>query len=539
MLLLPHGLRELSNTFKIENPKSYFPFLLNDINYIGEFPSFKYFKNVAFKEYLLLKQNYKNKLWNFKNESIKYCKLDCVALHQVLIKFNELIFNEFNVNPHNSLTLPSLAMRIYKTHFMPVNTIYQLHGLIERNIRQSYTGGAVDLYIPHNKIGSFIESNEYEKIYQYDANSLYPSIMATKPMPIGQPIAFIGNIRKVDPNAFGFFYCKITSKEFMQHPILQRRIKTNNGLRTIAGLGNWEAWICSSEMDNAVKYGYTFEILKGYQFETGDIFSEFINKMYNLRLEYPKTDPMNLIAKLLMNSLYGKLGMKDEITKIEILDNKTPEDKEYISSIVDLYNTKIVDHVDLGEFVILIYNSNLDINYNEKDDYYHGTEVNIAIASTITTGARIFMSFFKNNPDYNLYYTDTDSIFINKPLPAHMVGSKLGQLKLENVIDKAVFLAPKVYGYLTDQGKEIIKVKGLTSEIIKTLTVSDLEALLIRDSSRIFNQEKWFKSITKGEITTDDLIYTLKITSNKRNHIYINEIFSNTQPYSYDEISNN
>jgi hypothetical protein len=30
---------------------------------------------------------------------------------------------------------------------------------------------------------------------------------------------------------------------------------------------------------------------------------------------------MNLIAKLLMNSLYGKFGMKSETTKVEILEN--------------------------------------------------------------------------------------------------------------------------------------------------------------------------------------------------------------------------
>ena len=350
--------------------------------------------------------------------------------------------------------------------------------------------------------------------------------MATDYMPIGSPIAFEGDIRKIDPNAFGFFYCKITSKEFMQHPILQRRIKTPNGIRTIAGLGSWSDWICSSELDNAMKFGYKFEIIKGYEFETGDIFSDYINKMYNLRLEYPKGSAMNLIAKLLMNSLYGKLGMKDEITRIEILDNKTIEDKEYISSIFDLYTTNIVDHVDLGDFVIIIRNDVADINYNEKDDYYHGTEVNIAIASAITAGARIFMSAFKNHSNLKLYYSDTDSIFINKPLPKSLIGNKLGQLKLENVIERAVFLAPKVYGYITEDGKEIIKVKGLTKEIVQTLTLNDLESLLIKDSTREFNQEKWFKSITKGEISPDDIIYTLKVTSNKRNHIYVNDIFS-------------
>jgi hypothetical protein len=37
-LLIPHSLRKLCEAFKIDSIKGYFPFLLNDINYIGEFP---------------------------------------------------------------------------------------------------------------------------------------------------------------------------------------------------------------------------------------------------------------------------------------------------------------------------------------------------------------------------------------------------------------------------------------------------------------------------------------------------------------------
>lgn len=34
------------------------------------------------------------------------------------------------------------------------------------------------------------------------------------------------------------------------------------------------------------------------------------------------------------------------------------------------------------------------------------------------------MSQFKNNLNYNLYYSDTDSIYIDKPLPDHLVSDK-------------------------------------------------------------------------------------------------------------------
>jgi hypothetical protein len=151
-------------------------------------------------------------------------------------------------------------MKIYKTHYMPKDSIYQILGKVEAAIRQSYTGGSVDVYIPHNRISAFFGSIQalFRRLYYYDVNSLYPFVMATFDMPIGKPIAFEGDIRRVEPEAYGFFNCKITSPNYLEHPILQRRIETENGIRTIAGLGTWEGWIFSDEMHNASDFGYTF-----------------------------------------------------------------------------------------------------------------------------------------------------------------------------------------------------------------------------------------------------------------------------------------
>ena len=496
LLLLPDSLKNLAISYNCTEYKGIFPFNLNYINYIGTFPQIEYFKNITMDNYLLLAKEFTNKLWSFKEESIKYCKLDCKILFEVLSKFNELVFKEFKVNVHNSLTLPSLAARIFKTHFIPKDTIYQLHGKVEHFIRKSYSGGAVDVYIPHNKISVWL--NEYNTLFGYDVNALYPTVMAQKLMPVGKPIAFDGNIRKIDPNAYGLFYCKITSPDFLMHPILQRVILTKNGKRTVAGLGTWEGWIYSEEMDNAIKYGYSFEIIRGYQFESGNIFEAYVNKMFELRSQYPKGDPMNQIAKLLNNSLYGKFGMKDEITVAEVFTINNQIEQNEFDKMIDALGTDILDLIKFDNSYIVVRNDFVDLHYNKDEDFFHGTDVNVAIASAITSEARIHMTFFKNNPNFNLYYSDTDSAFIDKELPAELVGSALGQVKLEYVINKAVFLAPKVYALETDD-KTIIKVKGLTHDQISKLSFNDIEALLVKDSSKEFNQEKWFKNLLEGD----------------------------------------
>ena len=537
-LLLPLSLRKLCKAFEVPLPKGYFPFKLTNIFYTGILPKFIHWSGISLDIYESLVKEYKHKMWSFQHEAVKYCKLDCLTLHQILIKFNELIFNEFNINIHTVVTLPALAMKIYKTHYMPKDSICQLLGKVEKNIRKSYTGGAVDVYIPHNRIGSFfvLAKSVFKKLYYYDVNSLYPFVMANHPMPIGKPVYFQGDIRSIDPEAFGFFYCNITSPEYLEHPILQRRIKTSSSERTIAGLGTWTGWISSMEMDNAIKYGYQFEILNGYQFDKGNLFKEYVNKMYKLRLEYPKGHAMNLVAKLLMNSLYGKFGMRLEVTRVDIFDISDEVMYNQVKALMKAYGETIHDFVKIDDHLILVRDSLVPLHFDEEEDMYHGLDVNIAIASAITSSARVHMSYFKNNPLFKLFYSDTDSVVIDNPLSPELVGNKLGQVKLEYNIERAVFLAPKVYGFITDEGSEIIKVKGITPEATSNIHIGDLDNLLIKDSSKEINQEKWFKLVIDGEISVTDVAYTLKVTSNKRSPIYINNFLTKTKPFNYDQL---
>ena len=113
-LMLPYGLRALCKAFKVNNPKTYFPYLLSILNYIGEYPEYKYFSKITKSLYDSNKESFRG-LWSFREESLKYCRIDCVALFEVIEKFNELIFNTFKKNVHSSLTLSALAMSIYKS----------------------------------------------------------------------------------------------------------------------------------------------------------------------------------------------------------------------------------------------------------------------------------------------------------------------------------------------------------------------------------------------------------------------------------------
>jgi hypothetical protein len=130
-------------------------------------------------------------------------------------------------------------------------------------------------------------------------------------------------ILKFKPDAFGFFYCKITSPEYLTNPILQVHYKEqrNKLKKTISPLGTWEGMYFSEELTNAAKFGYQFEVLWAYTFERKNIFKDYITILQDLRIKYPKSDPMNYIAKKFINFLYGRFGMKDKFERNLILKN--------------------------------------------------------------------------------------------------------------------------------------------------------------------------------------------------------------------------
>src|SRR6266498_3285900 len=425
-------------------------------------------------------------------------------------KESKYYFIKFKLNITKYPTLPSLAFKLFRTHYLKKDTIHMISGKIDDNIRQGYTGGAVDMYIPSNFNNKLI--------YCYDVNSLYPYVMANFKMPIGSPTYFQKDIRKFNPYAFGFFYCKITAPENLLHPILQVHHLGKDNLRTIAPIGTWEGMYFSEELYNAEKLGYKFEVLWGYTFESDLIFKDYINDLYKIRLEYPKSDPINLVAKLLLNSLYGRFGMNDNFTYIDIWqkDEYLRLEKDNLDNIINI--------IKLGNNYLVqlkFKQKELDTNLDNASETHN---INIAIAFAVAAYARIHMSQFKNNPNLpNLYYSDTDSAYFDGPLPDSMVDPKrLGAIKLEKICKKAIFLAPKVYAFLDQNNIIEIKIKGVTKKAIidNNININLFESLLFKNKFIELKQTKWFKSLADANITINEQLYSLKATENKRELVY-------------------
>lgn len=138
----------------------------------------------------------------------------------------------------------------------------------------------------------------------------------------------------------------------------------------------------------------------------------------------------------------------------------------------------------------------------------------------------MLMAEYKIKYSDNLYYSDTDSLFLSCPLPQEKVGDKLGEFKLEYKIKEGVFIAPKVYGLILEDDNKIVKIKGSKN---KNVTLDQLKGLLFKDSELKLNQEKWFRSLSSSSINIIESIYTLN-TDNKREFVYKGGEIIDTKP---------
>nr|YP_009690222.1 DNA polymerase family B [Porodaedalea pini]QEG57002.1 DNA polymerase family B [Porodaedalea pini] len=316
-LLLPASLDSLAKNFNINLNKGLFPYsFVNNpdikLNYLGPCPDIKYFDGVTIEQY---RDYCKTRgFWDLELETKYYCELDCMVLYKILKTFSKQIFELFKLDIVKYSTLPSLAMAIYRSNFLRDSfKIPLIDGIMYSDIKKGYTGGMVDVYKPTNDPDT--------KVFSYGVNSLYPHAMKEFAMPVGTPKFCEGDINKIDPKAFGIFEVEIQAPTNLYYPVLQTKVQTPNGNRTITPTGSWTGWYLSAEIYSALDYGYKVKIIKGYLFDKGFIFVDFVNFLYNLKANSAKGSPNYTIAKLLLNSLYGKIGMDPENDKHIIIDS--------------------------------------------------------------------------------------------------------------------------------------------------------------------------------------------------------------------------
>lgn len=397
-------------------------------------------------------------------ELLTYLEYDCKGLYEVLRKFYS--WDMFDDASH-AITTASQTLNVFSKKLQDGYSIRSLSSFEDAFVRQSYFGGRTEIFKP-----LFVGGGD-KKISCYDVNSLYPSVML-EPMPTN-PKRWVSTI--ID-GAMGFYECEVFVPDMFIPPLGVRALLPS-GKKLIFPTGIIKGVFSSIELENAVKHGCKImRVKKGLIFENaGPIFKDYILSLYQRRLEAKKMGDgvSDVLSKLMMNSLYGRFGLR--VDNREILVSK-PDEKDYY-----------VDIVWSKESGLTMYKKKTEISsFN-----------NVAISAWITSLARVKM--YESLVSCDCYYTDTDSLFTTDKLKE---SNKLGELKHEYSAESACFLLPKTY---IVQGKDLKKVvmKGFDKKKAQSFDLKDFEVALEGDLKRlkIENPAKFssFKlSLSKGEI---------------------------------------
>lgn len=360
--------------------------------------------NVKHKKKEMDYENIRNEKWE------KYLKYDCIGLYEVMRKFEDIV-NNFGCNLETTISRQALAMfQTTLKHRIPNYPKY------EKFIRSGYYGGRCEIFKMHG-----------ENLNYYDINSLYPYCMMENEMPIGIPMRKHG---KPPEDSIAFCEAKVKIPEDMYIPPLPIRM---NG-KLIFPVGKIKGVWDFEELKMAEEYGCEINYIKSLYFRKKDyIFRDHVTNWYKIKNETDRNSALYTIAKLILNSLYGKFGQRREGKKIIF----KPQRDEFVG-LTPLYE---------------------DYGIYEKDEISTSTHILPAISSHITALSRIELYKWMVSIDssqINTYYCDTDSIITTEKLKT---STKLGGMKLEKKADEGIFLLPKLYILRTAEDFEI-KIKG-------------------------------------------------------------------------------
>lgn len=176
------------------------------------------------------------------------------------------------------------------------------------------------------------------------------------------------------------------------------------------------------------------------------LFEDYVEYYNNFR---EKGGVYKVLGKLIINSLYGKLGSGIKDSKYIIL-----YDEKQINSLHLKHNIKST--VKLNNITIV-----------EIEDKSKIQGINVGLAAAITSKARILLAETIIHLEENggrILYCDTDSVFVE--FKEKVDYSRFAWDKQDSIYDQAVFALPKTYA-LKKGDDEIVKIKGIPRNSVK------------------------------------------------------------------------
>lgn len=358
-----------------------------------------------------------------------YLEGDCVKLYDSLEKFQRFLVDD--LGGELGITTPSTAMKLYRRRYMghgktpalidqhrhfkecdgvgssPLGTC---NACMHDWIRRGYYGGRTECFRSQGKGLSY-----------YDINSSYPRAML-EDMPGGVvkqygPKKTVTDFHRIERDAVGFIECEVYIPRTCYIPPLPYRDKQRGKLifpsGTFSGVWPWDEL---KLLFDSLVLGKITRVVRSVWYQKKSLFFDFVKELYTYRDKDSASydEGLSLIAKLMMNSLYGKFGMNEDRREILVLaKGERPPEGATLPSFED-------GNEDLLSQVCFI------------EKHVSPPYILPQISAQITALARIRLWRFMASVirrGGRLYYCDTDSIITDcSDLP---VSANLGELKNE------------------------------------------------------------------------------------------------------------
>ncbi|KAJ1562919.1 hypothetical protein HK096_008487 [Nowakowskiella sp. JEL0078] len=105
------------------------------------------------------------------------------------------------------------------------------------------------------------------------------------------------------------------------------------------------------ELRDVVKnYGYTVDITEAYVFERGRPFNSYVEHFYEVKSN-ATNEVERFIAKLMLNSLYGRMGLRPQKSTTQIFHD-SPTDKNKFDSFIT--SNDILNSITLSSGVNIV-----------------------------------------------------------------------------------------------------------------------------------------------------------------------------------------
>ena len=442
-------------------------------------------------------QQPKNQPWDFDKELWEYLFADVdvgvavmEAYHEKSQELHMDLWQQYPENqdkhcsPLQSSTSPGWALNMYRTWFMPTDEIVVLRPNAAKFIRDSLRGGRTD------KRCNWLDMTperfaQGDRIEYYDFKSLYPSVQKCSVhnthFPIGPPewLRFKGatnNDKLVEDmgDMTGFISISFTPKKYTTHPTLHRVgnvDKSSANKKLLFELDIQEkqtyAW---PEIQEAIRCGEidVNYIHEGVLFKKGtNVFNEYVDFFFKVKdeAEIQKNEGLRSLAKLLLNSLWGKLGQRSYAVKEWV---EYTERRDYL-----------LQKFESGEFelisCILKDEHRVFFEYRKKEDLNNLENTACHIAAFVSMWGRVILhKKLLSQHGMRALYCDTDSaiVYLRGGIDSMLyTGDKLGDLTDEVTkmapknfgqayISEIVLLAPKTYALkIKDKQSDKVYVK--------------------------------------------------------------------------------